>query len=278
MPGPPGPRYTSPPAFAPQAARPRRSRREHRGAQAELHYLVMLRRHQSSSQSGQVWSRPRPERSQVVRRVCEQLERQYGRPRLGNPRDPISDLAYIIISNRTASPVAQRVYRRLRRRTGSWDAVVSAPLATIRELLQPAGLSHIKARQLRGALRKIQSDWGALDLRRLRGRTADEIEAYLVQLPGVSQKVAKCVMLYAFDHSVLPVDTHVHRVATRLGWTGRKRADQSHEELESLVPAHRRYVFHVGCIVHGRRVCRPQKPLCGSCILRQHCLLRRGND
>ncbi len=97
--------------------------------------------------------------------------------------------------------------------------------------------------------------------------SVEETGELLVSLPGVSEKVAKCIMMYTLNHRVLPVDVHVHRVVSRLGWTKRKRADQCHQELESLVPPRWRYAFHVGCVLHGRAVCRAQKPLCGNCSI-----------
>jgi endonuclease-3 len=79
------------------------------------------------------------------------------------------------------------------------------------------------------------------------------------------------VAMYTMGAKVLPVDAHVHRVATRLGWTARKRADQCHEELEFVVPPNWRYVFHVGCVLHGRSICRPKQPRCLKCCVNRYC-------
>jgi endonuclease-3 len=117
----------------------------------------------------------------------------------------------------------------------------------------------------------ILSDFGHCDLRRIRLWTEFEIQEYLIGLPGVSTKVAKCVMMYTLGCSVLPVDTHVHRIAFRLGWTEKRRPSQCHSELEALVPKDRRYAFHVDCIAHGRSVCRPSNPACNLCCIRRYC-------
>ena len=93
----------------------------------------------------------------------------------------------------------------------------------------------------------------------------------LITLPGVSDKVAKCVMMYTMGKQVLPVDAHVHRVTRRLGWTSRKRADQTHEELEALIRPEQRYNFHVNCIQHGRLICIPHTPICNICPVNQYC-------
>jgi endonuclease III len=211
----------------------------------------------------------------VVHRVCEILERTYRRPRLGNPKEPMDDLIYIILSNKTSPDVAQRTFARLKQRFPAWDDVLASHASVLRGILRPAGLATVKSRQLRAALKKIKSDFGSCNLNALRNMPESEAQNYLVALPGVSEKVAKCVMMYTLGSKVLPVDSHVYRVAKRLGWTNRKRADQCHDELETLVPPERRYAFHVDCIAHGRAVCRPTEPLCEQCPIKRYCVYFR---
>jgi len=226
-----------------------------------------VRKTVAANPTGPIWQKPPKARAQIVRRVCEALDEAYGRPRLGNPRRPLDDLVYIILSNKTSADMARHVYRRLRQRFRTWDAVLSSRPSVLRSLLKPAGLSRVKSRQIRSALQKIRRDFGTCDLGKLRGYPQSETLDYLTSLPGVSHKVAKCVMMYTLGADVLPVDSHVHRVATRLGWTCRKRADQCQAELEALVPPKRRYAFHVDCIAHGRSVCRPKNPACERCSI-----------
>jgi len=221
--------------------------------------------------TGAIWRKPQASRARVVKRVCERLCSTYGMPRLGNPRDPLDDLVYIVVSNKTSPEMARLTYRRLKASYDPWDGAVEAGGELLRSILKPAGLSRVKASQLRAAFRKIRKDFGKCDLRALRQKSAPEAHAYLVGLPGVSDKVAKCVMLYTMGARVLPVDAHVHRIATRLGWTARKRADQCHEELECLVPPDRRYALHVDCVLHGREICRPENPACEDCCINRYC-------
>jgi endonuclease III len=223
------------------------------------------------ARTGKIWSRPSAGRLATVKRVCRTLERVYGRQRLGNPKNPVDDLVYIVVSNKTSPGTAERTFRQLKKNYRTWNQVLASPISKLRSILRPAGLSRVKSRQLWKALGKIKRDFGRCDLSRLSGTDECSIHHYLTSLPGVSDKVAKCVMMYAMGARVLPVDTHVHRIATRLGWTGRKRADQCHPELESLVPPRWRYVFHVGCVVHGRRICRPDRPLCQNCCIKGSC-------
>jgi endonuclease III len=227
--------------------------------------------------SGAVWQEPARARAQVVRRVCETLLCEYGKPRFGNPHNPIEDLVYIVLSNKTGPDIARKVFRELKREFFTWEELADARLGHLRRILTPAGLSDVKSRQLRAALRKVRKDFGRCSLSGLKGEPGEEVESYLTSLPGVSDKVAKCIMMYTLGCEVLPVDTHVHRVARRLGWTSRKRSDQCHEELEALIKPQYRYAFHVGCIVHGRQICRPTMPLCGNCVIRRYCKYFRDN-
>jgi endonuclease III len=221
--------------------------------------------------TGAIWRRPPFARNRAVRNVCRLLTETYGSPRFGNPTDPLDDLIYIILSNKTTPRSARNSYKRLRGRFRKWDDVLNVPIFVLRSLLKPAGLSAVKSRHIRAMLRSIKKDFGTCDLKPLRRLTSAATQEYLVGLPGVSEKVAKCVMMYTLNHPVLPVDTHVHRISNRLGWAARKRADQCHPELEELVPPDLRRIFHVTCIAHGRSVCRPRNPLCPDCCIRFNC-------
>jgi endonuclease III len=232
----------------------------------------------SEKEMAPIWTLAPESRTRRVRKICEILQQIYGTPRLGNPKDPVDDLVYILLSNKTAPNVAAHIYVELKSKYADWEDVLRSNVRILERLLEPAGLFKVRSRAIRGSLEKIQVDFGGFDLASLRAKTDSGLQEYLVSLPGVSVKVAKCVMLYAFGRQVLPVDAHVHRICTRLGWTIRKRADQCHDELESLISAQKRAAFHVACIVHGRTICRPTDPQCGRCPIRRHCpASKRGN-
>jgi endonuclease III len=213
----------------------------------------------------------RRSQAQIVRRVCECLEEAYGRPRLGNPHRPLDDLFFILISNRTAPGKTLATYRSLTKRFPRWDMLSEVPVEDIERVLRPAGLSLKKARQIRGIAEKLRHDFGRATLHPLATWSDAEVRTYLHGLPGVSTKVAYCVMMYALGREVLPVDVHVHRVCLRLGWLGSERPQKVHAVLEQLVPPHRRYAFHVDLVMLGRMVCRPREPKHESCPVKSWC-------
>lgn len=218
-----------------------------------------------------IWDLSPRVRARRVLQVCEILYRTNGNSRLGNPEDPLDDLVYVMLSNKTAPVVAGRTFSDLKSTFPRWEDVLQSEPGQLEGLLESAGLSGVRSRYINDSLMKLHEDFGRCDLSGLATETDETIQDYLVTLPGVSVKVAKCVMMYTFNRSVLPVDTHVHRICVRLGWTIRKRADQCHEELESLVPPGWRAPFHVACVLHGRTICRPNGPECERCPIMRHC-------
>jgi endonuclease III len=228
--------------------------------------------------SGTLWCRTPRLRNAVIRRVCNRLHKHYGEPRLGNPSDPLDDLIYIILSNRTSPTAATDTYHRLKVEFEHWSAVAIAPIRTLRRILLPLGLSTTRSQQIRSLLRQINHRFGSCDLNLIRSWPDDAVHEYLISLPGVSDKVAKCVMMYTLGREVLPVDVHVHRIASRLGWVSRRRADQCHPELEAIVPMALRFSFHVDCVAHGRAVCRPKFPRCRECVISDDCEFAKRNS
>jgi len=224
-----------------------------------------------SCATGAIWQRSPHSRGQIVRYVCEILERTYGQPRHGNPADPIDDLVYVLLSNRTPPDRAKRIFHLLKKRLPSWQDVLSRDPEEVAEVLRPAGFANRRTRQLRETFEKILNDFGELRSGDLWEKSNEDLLDYLTDLRGVSDKVARCVMMYSLGRAVLPVDVHVHRVAVRLGWTRRKRPGKCHEELEALLPGHRYYSFHVGCVAHGRARCTASSPACEGCPIRRYC-------
>ena len=213
--------------------------------------------------------------SDDVRRLHEierRLRQAYGQPRHFNPEDPLDDLIFLVLSRMTQEIKYVRTYARLRRSLSTWNEVRDAPPDELEALIHEAGLAPTKAAQILAILADIESRERLLSLHRLRSMTDGEVERYLTSLPGVARKTALCVMLYALGRDVLPVDTHVWRVAQRLGlapageWSeGRGRA------LEAAIPRELRGSLHVTMIAHGRQVCRARSPSCEICGLADLC-------
>lgn len=175
-----------------------------------------------------------------------------------------------ILSQNTNDTNRDRAYESLRARFPDWDAVRIAPRVEVEQAIKSAGLWKQKARTLQETLTALYDEQGDLDLSHLEDRTDQEIIEYLTSFRGVGVKTAACVLCFAMGRSYMPVDTHVHRVARRLGLIAeRATADQAHELLnrDSSVPPELRFSFHIQLIRHGRAVCRAGRPACDTCVL-----------
>ena len=142
------------------------------------------------------------------------------------------------------------------------EEMAKAPLARIEELIHSCGFYHQKAKSLQSA---------AVDLgERYAGEVPDTLEE-LVTLRGVGRKTASVVLNQAFDKPAIAVDTHVTRVAQRLGWAKGKTPEQIEVELKKLLPVDRWSGVNGMLILHGRRVCKARSPQCDECSIRPFC-------
>ncbi len=203
------------------------------------------------------------------------LDEYYGRPVLSPRYSPVDELIFTVLSQNTADVNTERTFASLKARFSDWSAARDASAEEIEEAIALGGLAHTKAPRIKRILEAISERTGEPDLSELDGMGDEEAQAYLVALPGVGPKTAACVLLFALERPVMPVDTHVHRVARRLGIIGEKvTAEQAHPLLTELAgpddPA-QVYAVHVDFVRHGRRVCHARRPECGMCPLAPMC-------
>lgn len=205
-------------------------------------------------------------------KVLKTLERAYGRRRPESHGSGVDVLVATILSQNTSKANSRAGYRRLRRRFGSWKQVADAPVGRIAECIRISGLSNVKAPRIRDILRQLRAERGRISLEFLRKRPVGEAKAYLLSLHGVGAKTASCVLLFAFNAPVFPVDTHIRRIAARLGLVEEKATpEQVEETLTGLIAPEDRYAMHVLLIEHGRRTCRARGPRCAWCDLSDGC-------
>ena len=205
-----------------------------------------------------------------LRRICERLRAEYGRPRLRPHGAPVDELVLTVLSQNTNDRNRDVAYARLRERFESWEEVRHAPLEELEDAIRPGGLAPTKSVRIGQILEAIGDD----DLSGLERLPLHEARERLCALPGVGRKTAACVLLFSYGRPDVPVDTHVYRVGTRLGlWGERTPLDQAHDEMLRLCgdDASFAYEAHVLLIRHGRRTCVARSPRCAECPLRRMC-------
>lgn len=208
--------------------------------------------------------------------VISRLSALYGEPVWRPHGDPMSELVLTILSQNTSDANSGRAFMRLRSRFGTWEELLAADPDEIVPEIQAGGLARIKAPRIKAALEAVYERRGSFDIEFLRDLPLEEAKAWLRELKGVGPKTAACVLMFALGRPALPVDTHVHRVAQRLGLVPAKAgAAQAHDILEAMLAPDEVYPFHISLIKHGRRLCRAQRPLCERCPLLEGCPVGR---
>jgi endonuclease-3 len=142
------------------------------------------------------------------------------------------------------------------------QALGKAPLEDVERIIKSCGFFRMKAKNVTAAARAIAERYdGEVP------REREQLEA----LPGVGRKTASVVMSVAFEEAAFAVDTHVFRVAHRLGLTLGKTPRQVEDDVVKLVPPEKLRYAHHWLILHGREICKAPLPLCPSCPLKALC-------
>jgi endonuclease-3 len=147
-------------------------------------------------------------------------------------------------------------------------SLASGSLEELEALIRSTGFYHNKAKNLQGLAMALMARHG--------GQVPGNREA-LALLPGVGPKTANVVLANAFGVPALAVDTHIYRVARRLGLSQGNTPDKVEADLCRLFPESAWIVLHHQLIFHGRRVCHARKPDCLQCPLRHLCPTGRGD-
>lgn len=222
-------------------------------------------------------SRETPTKTQAettLQRVRDRLTARFGQPAPWTPSvDAVGTLIATILSQNTSKANSTAGFGQLTRRFGrQWDRIARARVATIERCIRVAGLSNVKAPRIRAILREIRHRHGSIDLEFLGQLPPDEAYDYLVGFDGVGPKTALCVLLFHFAMPVFPVDTHILRIAKRLGvLDGRVDLARAHEHLTELIPPDRRGEMHLLLIRLGRELCKARNPICEDCPLTDLC-------
>ncbi len=213
-----------------------------------------------------------PDLKQRALEIRQRLLAEYGEPVWRTKLPPLAELVSTILSQNTNDDNRDLAFDRLRATFPSWEAVRDADPEAVIEAIRPAGLANQKGPRIQAALRQISAERGELDLEFLRDLPPDEVHEWLTKFKGVGPKTAAIVMLFSLDLPAFPVDTHIHRVAGRLGLRpDSASADKTHDILADLFPEETYYDVHLNIIRHGRQVCKARTPRCWECALTDLC-------
>jgi endonuclease-3 len=173
-------------------------------------------------------------------------------------QDPFGLLVSTILSAQCTDARVNMVAPSLLKAYPGPDEMGNAKVGRVEELIKSCGFFRMKAKNIVAASKAISERYG--------GKVPETLEE-LVTLPGVGRKTANCVMGNAFGLPGMTVDTHVGRVARRLGLSRHEDPAKVEQDLRVLVPVGSWTKFSHQGIAHGRACCRSQRPLCSECPL-----------
>jgi len=177
--------------------------------------------------------------------------------------NPLELLVATILAAQCTDERVNQVTQTLFKKYRTAEDYVKADLATLEQDIKPTGFYRRKAQRLKEVCQILVEKFNSEV-----PRTMEE----LVSLPGVARKTANIVLSNAYGiNEGIVVDTHVFRLAKRLGLTKSKTREKIEEDLMKVVPKEKWGRFADLLIFHGRRVCKARKPQCEICVLKDLC-------
>lgn len=198
----------------------------------------------------------------------------YGPVPPGERRTPMRELISTVLSHRTTHHDEELAYDRMLEAFGDWQGVQDAPTAELAHAIRTTRWPDTQAPRIQEILRRIKAEFGEYSLDALREWPVERGLTWLTDMPGIGLKTASLVLLFNFQKPVLPVDTHVHRVAQRVGMIGPKvSVEKAHQVLLAQLPADATDLlnFHKHNYWLGQHICFFAKPNCPACPLKGLC-------
>ncbi|NLN16873.1 MAG: endonuclease III [Firmicutes bacterium] len=211
-----------------------------------------------------------------IKRIAARLTEVYGEQQPKWPEDPLDVLVLTVLSQATTDANRDRAFQSFKEAFPTYDLVMAASAEEIARAIMSGGLAWQKAPRIKAILARLKEERGDYSLGFLASMDDEGAMDYLQSLPGIGPKSAACILLFAFGRPIFPVDTHIHRVASRLELvTDNATPEKTQAKIQSLVPPELVYSFHLNLIEHGRRVCKAQRPRCDECCLFDECPVHR---
>lgn len=204
----------------------------------------------------------------LISEILSALDRLY--PEAGTVLEfatPFQLLVAAMLSAQSTDKQVNKITRQLFVRYPGVEDMAALPSEQLAAEIKGCGLYRSKARNIIATCHILMEEYGS--------QVPDSMQD-LLRLPGVGRKVASVVLINAFHSPAMPVDTHVFRVANRLGLTAAANVAQSEKQLRALLPPAVWGRVHHQLIAHGRQICQARRPRCASCELRSYCAYAGG--
>jgi endonuclease-3 len=167
-----------------------------------------------------------------------------------------------LLSLRTQDKNTEKASRMLYEVANTPQEIVKLPIEKLEKLVFSSGHYKKKARILQSVSNEL--------ITRFNSKVPYKKEE-LLSIKGIGPKTANIVLAFAYGQSVLPIDTHCHRIPNRLGWVKTKTPEQTEKELEKVLPKKYWQEFNAIFVQFGQTICQPISPLCSKCPIKEYC-------
>lgn len=195
-------------------------------------------------------------------KIVETLAKRYTKKAdmdLGNPKDT---LLGVLLSARTTDAQVLKIFPAFKKKFPTFTSLAKSTPAEIGKSIGTVGLYRSKAKAIHGLAKII--------IEKHKGNVPGTMEE-LIELPGVGRKTANCVLSHVFGEDTVCVDTHVFRIAHRLGWSKGKTPEKVERDIQKALPKRLWSETNRTFVQFGRDVCRPGKPQCWRCPVARWC-------
>ena len=177
-------------------------------------------------------------------------------------QDPFKILISTILSARTKDANTEEATMKLFSKFKTPKQIAEADIEELEQLIYKAGFYRVKAARIKEVSKIIVEKYN--------GIVPEDFES-LKSLPGVGNKTANCVLVYAFKQPAIPVDVHVNRISNRLGWAKTTKPEETEETLKKILPKNQWIRVNRLFVRFGQEVCIPINPKCNSCPVNNLC-------
>lgn len=202
----------------------------------------------------------------VFEKVLQMLFNRYPdilKPLHVSDTDPFKVLVGAVLSHRTRDETTDRAYSRLFKRFHTPQELAKARVRDVEALIRPVGFYRAKARRVKTLSRIIVEKYGG---------AVPESREELMSLPGVGPKTADIVLSVAYGRPEVAVDTHVEKVAKRLGVVDERAGyEEVKAGITGLAPPEALPFINMLFVRFGREICRRPRPRCDVCPVREYC-------
>ena len=199
-----------------------------------------------------------------VLEIIDRLEKEHPDAKIAlNFSNPLELLVATILAAQCTDERVNQVTRNLFKKYRSAEDYANADINVLEQDIKPTGYYRVKARRIKEVCKVLVEKFNSEVPKTMEG---------LLSLPGVARKTANIVLTNAYGiNEGIIVDTHVLRLAKRLGLTESKTRERIEKDLMEIVPKDKWGRFADLLIFHGRRVCKARKPNCEMCVLKDLC-------